>query len=211
MKTQPPSFRIIPAKGTALLITFIFAVLLFVFYESLLHEVDTVIINGKDVHRESPNRLWILGLFLVVPVFGLITQSLRLLPGSPFDFLEFGPEGFTVGKLFARRQRRWEEITGFTVGSISLTKPPITWVKAEGARPLRFFVTGYVGIKLFSRTDTDIRSIADWLDQTRDSYVAGDGSLPQEPEALAGAIIPLTRGKIPMPARSSVIERRRGG
>jgi hypothetical protein len=211
MKIEQPSVRIIPARGTALLITFIFAVLLFVFYESLLHDVDTVIINGKDVRRESPDRPWILVLFLVVPVFGLITQSLRLLPGSPFDFLEFGPEGFTVGKLFGRRHRRWEETTGFSVGSISITKPPITWVRLDGDRPLRFFVTGYVRIKLFSRTDAQIREIADWLDQVRDSYVSGDGTLPPPPDVLAGTVIPLTRGKVPMPARSSVIERRGRG
>jgi hypothetical protein len=204
--------RVIPAKGTALLTFVVFAVILVVFYIFLLHDVDTVIINGKDVHRESPYRLLYLNLFLILPVFGLITQGLRLLPGSPLDFLEFGPQGFTVGKLFGRRHRQWDEISGFSVGSISLTKPPITWVRADGARPLRFFVTGYVRIKLFSRTDTDIRAIADWLDQVRESYLLGDGSLPESPEALAGTIIPLRLGKAPpMQGRSSVIQRRNRG
>ena len=208
MKTVQ-AVRIIPSRGTAMLTFFVFAALLVVYFLFLLHDVDTVIINGKDVHDESPYRLLYLVLFLVIPVFGVITQSLRLLPGSPMDFLEIGPQGFTVAKLFGRRHRRWEEISGFTVGSISLTKPPITWVKAEGARPLRFFVTGYVRIRLFSHADADIRSIADWLDAMRESYVSGDGSLPPEPEALAGTIIPLTQSGAPMRARSSVIERRR--
>jgi len=212
MKTEPPTLRIIPAKGTSVLTFLVFAVILAVFTNFLLHDVDTVIINGKDVHRESPHRVFFLGLFLVLPVFGLLTQGLRLLPGSPFHFLEFGPQGFTVGKLFGRRHRGWDEISGFGVGSISLTKPPITWIRAEAERPLRFFVTGYVRIKLFSRTDTDIRAIAAWLDEVRDAYVYGYGALPERPEALAGTIIPLTRGKAPLAqGRSSVIQRRNRG
>ena len=211
MKTERPSVRIIPAKGAALFTTLVFAVILFIYVGSLVHDVGTVIINGKDVHRDAPHAPLIMILFLALPVAGLITQVLRLLPGSPFDFLEFGPQGFTVGKLFGRRHRRWDEISGFSVGSIALTKPSITWVRAESERPLRFLVTGFVRIKLFSRPKMQIQEIADWLDRVRESYVFGDGSLPPPPEALAGEIIPLTRGKAPMQARSSVIERRDRG
>ena len=211
MKTEQPSLRIIPAKGTALLITVVFAVILFAYTRFLIHDLGTVIINGQDVQREAPHARWIMVLFLTLPVLGLITQSLRLLPGSPFDFLEFGPQGFTVGKLFGRRHRRWDEISGFSTGSLSLTKPPITWVRVEAERPLRFFVTGYVRIKLFSRTDAQIREIAAWLDRVRDAYLQGDGTMPPPPEAFAGTIIPLTRGNAPMQGRSSVIERRSRG
>jgi hypothetical protein len=212
MKTEPPSLRIIPAKGTALLTTVVFAVILLVYARFLVHDLGTVIINGQDVQRETPHARWIMILFLALPVFGLIAQSLRLLPGSPFDFLEFGPQGFTVGKLFGRRHRRWDEISGFSVGSISLTKPPITWVRADSERPLRFFVTGYVRIKLFSRTDAQIREIAAWLDRARDAYLLGEGTMPRPPEAFAGTIIPLTRGKAPMQGRAGgVIERRSRG
>jgi hypothetical protein len=220
MKTVQPTVRIIPAKGAALFTTLVFAAILFVFTKFLLHDIDTIIINGKDVHRESPHRLLMLGLLLAVPVFGVITQALRLLPGSPVDHLEIGPQGFTVGKLFGRRRRRWDEISGFSTGSIALTKPPITWVRAEGTRPLRFFVTGYVRLRLFSNTDAQIREIAGWLDRVRDAYVSGDGSLPPSPDALAGRIIPQSSGKPPMQSRektkiqqsrSSVIERRSRG
>jgi hypothetical protein len=208
MKTEPPSVRIIPAKATALLIFLILAVVLLVFIVTLSHDLDTVIIDGKDVRRESPYRLIFMTLFLALPIFGLFTQSLRLLPGSPFDFLEIGPKGFTVGKLLGRRHRSWDEISGFSTGSIALTKPPITWIKLEAARPVRFFVTGYVRIKLLSRTDAQIREVADWLDRVRDFYVHGDGGLPPPPEAFAATIIPLVRGTAPTPERSTVIERR---
>ena len=209
MRNDPRSFRIIPAKGTALLIFVIFAVLLFLYFTFLLHDVDTVIINGKDVLRESPYRLLYLALFLVLPVFGLISQGLRLLPGGPFDFMELGPQGFTVGKLFGRRQRKWEETTGYTTGSIALTKPPITWLRLDGVRPLRFFVTGYVRLQLFARGDAQIREIADWLDDVRTSYVSGDGTLPPPPDSFAGTILPLSPHNIPMQTRTNVIERRR--
>jgi len=220
MKTAQPSVRIIPGKGTALFTTLVFVAILFVFSKFLLHDLDTAIINGKDVHRESPHRLIWMTLLLALPVFGVVTQALRVLPGSPFDFLEFGPEGFTVGKLFGRRHRRWAEISGFSTGSIALTKPPITWVRADGARPLRFFVTGYVRLKLFSKTDAQIREIADWLDFVRDSYASGDGSLPPPPDAFSGTILALTGDTAPPPggaktkmphSRSGVIERRSRG
>ncbi|WP_395018206.1 hypothetical protein [Dongia sp.] len=208
MKRVQSSVRIIPAKAQALFTTLVFAGLLFAFYIFLLHDLDTVIINGKDVHRPSQYRLIWMSLFLALPVFGLITQALRLLPGSPFDFLEIGPEGFTVGKLFGRRHRPWDEISGFSTGSITLSKPPITWVKVEAVRPMRFFVLGYVRLKLFSSTDAQIREIADWLDQVRESYSSGDGALPIPPEAFAGTIIPLTGYRATPQSRSSVIERR---
>jgi hypothetical protein len=211
MKIEQPSVRIIPAKGAALFTTFVFAAIFFVFYKTLLHDVDTLIINGKDVHREAPHRLIIMSLFLVLPMAGLIMQILRLLPGSPFNFLEIGPQGFTVGKLFGRRHRRWDEISGFSVGSFALTNPPITWVRVEAARPLRFFIFGYVRIRLFSNTRAQIQEIAAWLDRVREAYVLGDGSLPAAPDALAGKIIPFGGGKTPMQARSSVIERRSRG
>ena len=212
MKSEPPAMRVIPAKGAALFTTLIFAAILFVFCMFLLHDVDTVIINGKDVHRQSPYRLIWMTLFLALPVFGLIMQSLRLLPGSPFDYLEIAPEGFTVGNLFGRRHRQWDEISRFSTGSLSLTKPPITWIKLESPRPMRFFVTGYVRIKLFSRPQAQIEEIAAWLDEVRESYSSSDGSLPPPPGALAATIIPLNRGRAPMQAaRSSVIERRSRG
>lgn len=208
MKTEPPSVRIIPGKATALFTTFVFAAVLFLYIMSLLHDVSTVIINGKDVHREAPDAPPIMILFLALPVAGLITQLLRLLPGSPFDFLEIGPQGFTVGKLFGRRHRRWEEISGFSTGSFALTNPPIIWVKLESERPVRFFILAYVRIKLFSRAKTQIQEIADWLDRVRESYVFGDGSLPPPPEAFSGKIIPLTGNVGSVRARTSVIERR---
>jgi hypothetical protein len=214
MKTEPLSVRIIPAKGTALFTFFIFAAILFVFYITLLHDVGTVIVNGKDVHREDPHAPAIMILFLVIPVAGLILQGLRLLPGSPFDFLEIGPQGFTVGKLFGRRHRRWDEVSGFSVGSIALTNPPISWVKVESTRPIRFFISGYMRIKLFTRAKTQMQEIAAWLDLVRVAYAFGDGGLPPPPEALAATIVPLNRGPLTrakgaVRARSSVIERRR--
>jgi hypothetical protein len=138
MKTEPPSVRIIPAKGAALFTTFVFAAILFVYFAATIHDVDTVIIDGKDAYRPSPQRFIWITLFLALPVLGLVTQILRLLPGSPFDFLEIGPKGLTVGKLFARRHRGWHEITRFSTGGFSLGKQPITWIRVESARPMRF-------------------------------------------------------------------------
>lgn len=209
MKAIQPAARIVPARGPALLQTFFFAVFLFMFASMLFVDGGSTKVNGQEVYGEERQRVHLMMSFvLVIPLSGLLLQARRLLPGSPFDFVEVGPQGLTVGTLFGRRHRPWEEITGFSVGNIPLTNPPIIWVKAESSRPLRFFMGGFVRFKLFSFTRTRIRAIAGWLDRVREAYVFGDGNLPPPPDELAGKIIPLTGDRASTQARSSVIERR---
>jgi hypothetical protein len=179
------------------------------FSQALFVDTGTVTVNGQEVYGDERHRVqMMINFVLVIPTAYLIWYGRRLLPRSPLDFLEIGPQGLKVGGLFGRRYRRWDEISGFSVGNIPLTNPPTIWIKVESARPLRFFMGGYVRYKFFSKTKPRVQAIADWLDLVRRTYAFGDGTLPPPPEELGGKIIPLIRDETPTTGRSGVIERR---
>jgi hypothetical protein len=209
MKSNRAAVRIIPARGMALFSVIFFLFFILMFSQALFVDTGSVTVNGQEVYGEERRRVQMMMNFvLVIPAAYLIWYGRRLLPGSPLDFLEIGPQGLTVGGLFGRRYRRWNEISGVSVGNIPLTNPPTIWIKVESERPLRFFVGGYLRYKFFSRTKPRVQAIADWLDLVRRAYAFGDGTLPPPPEELGGKIIPLTSDKMPTKNRSSVIERR---
>ncbi|HVT50508.1 MAG TPA: hypothetical protein VHE77_02995, partial [Dongiaceae bacterium] len=162
----------------------------------LFPQATHVFLNGREVYGEERRsvELHILLVFLPIAGFFLVWYGRRLLPNSPFDFLEFGPRGLTVGGILGRRHIAWEDIAGFTVGVI-LLNPPIIWVKAEPCsadlQPLRFTMGGYVGETLFSFGRTRTRVVAEWLDRVREAYTFDNmvRSLPPPPEAFVGRII----------------------
>jgi len=208
MKAHQPTFRIVPAKGAALFNTVIMVFFLSIFALSIFRDFGSVTVNGREVYGAERHQVLLgMSFFLIIPASYLVWYGRRLLPGSPFDFLELGPDGFAVGGLLGRRHRRWDEISGFSVGSVPLSSQAI-WIKIESEPPLRFFMGGYVRFKFFSWTKTRVRAIADWLDLVRRTYAFGDGTLPPPPDALAGRIIPLDGAQPSARARSSVIERR---
>lgn len=191
----------------------LFYVIFFLLFIAMLSpaffsDTGSVTVNRQEVYGEERRRvLLMMSFFFLIPVTYLIWYGRRLLPRSPLDFLEIGPEGLTVGGLLGRRHRRWNEISGFSVGRVPLTNPPAIWIKVESARPLRFFMGGYVRYKFFSKSKPRVQAIADWLDVIRRTYAFGDGALPPPPEELGGKIIPLNRDKPQTNPRSGVIER----
>jgi hypothetical protein len=208
MNADRPAVRVIPAKGAALFYIIFVVFFVFMYAQSLLLGLGSVTVNGQEVYgAERQQVLLVMSFFLLFPAAYLVWYGRRLLPGSPFDFLEIGPQGLTVGGLLGRQYRRWDEISGFSVGNIPLSNQTI-WIKVESERPLRFFMGGYVRFKLFTRRKTRMQAIADWLDLVRRTYAFGDGNLPPPPEAFAGWILPLTGDKVPAKARAGVIERR---
>jgi hypothetical protein len=205
IKLNGASVRIIPGRGMAIFYAFFFLLFILTFSQAFVRDTGSVTVNGQEVYGDERQRVRVMmRLFLIIPAGYLIWYGRRLLPRSPLDFIEIGPQGLTVGGLFGRRHRRWDEISGFSVGNIPLTNPPTIWIKAESQRPLRFFMSGYVRYKFFSRAKPRVQAIADWLDLVRRTYAFGDGTMPSPPEELGGKIIPLAGDKM----RSSVIERR---
>jgi hypothetical protein len=210
MKSNRATARIIPDKRGSIFHTALLLLLIAIFVQFLFSNTGAVKVNGQEVtgHERANALLMMKFIFLGVPLIYLVWHGRRLLPDSPLDFLEVGPEGLTVGGLFGRNHRRWDEISGFSVGGIPLTNPPTLWIKVEGERPLRFFMGGYVRFKLFSRTKTRMRAVANWLDLIRRTYAFGDGALPPPPEEFGGNIIPAPGGEVPARDRTGVIERR---
>lgn len=210
MKSNRATARIIPAKRASIFHTALFLLFIAMFVQFLFSGTGSVKVNGQEVTgQERTNALLMMKfLFLGIPLTHLVWHGRRLLPGSPLDFIEVGPDGLTVGGLFGRSHRRWDEISGFSVGGIPLTNPPALWIKVEGERPLRFFMGGYVRYKLFSRTKTRMQVVAGWLELIRRIYVFGDGALPPPPEEFGGNIIPAPGGELWTEDRAGVIERR---
>lgn len=216
-KRPLPRFRIIPSKLGAAFNTLFFGLFLAAFSMSLVGEFDSVTVNGREVYGEERVQalrdMRFMFLIFMIPILLLFLASARrLLPRSPFDFIEIGPDGLITMGLLGRRHRRWEDITGFSAGRFYLSNPPIDWIKAESEYPLRFTTGGYLRLKLFSFGKAEARAVADWLDMVRGTYVFGGDSLPAKPDELAGKIIDLSGAedgafKARSAARTSVIER----
>jgi Bacterial PH domain len=215
--TPAPTFRIVPRRWGAVFYT-AFLLLFFGIAFSALMGPGRVTVNGSEVYgaERAETVLEMRIVFFLIPMPLLIWNGRRLLPGSPLDFLELGPSGLTVGGLFGKRHIAWADIAGFSVGNISTGRQPITWIKVEprdpNAKPIRFFMGGYVKFAFFTRMKTLMRPIAEWLDQVRASYVFNDTAqdLPPPPEELVGRItrqLPETGSAMTSPRRPGVIER----
>jgi hypothetical protein len=212
-----PTFRIVPRRWGAAFYTAFLLVFIGIAFSALIGP-GRVTVNGQEVYgEERAETLLVMRIaFFLIPVPLLVWNGRRLLPGSPFDFLELGPSGLTVGGLFGKRHMVWDDIAGFSVGNISTGRQPITWIKVEprdaDAKPMRFFMAGYVKFAFFTRMKTLMRPIAEWLDQVRASYLFNETAqeLPPPPEEMVGQIIrrlPGTGSASINPRRSSVIER----
>lgn len=156
--TKPLAIRIIPRKGVAFLYTLLGVVLVIVIlFGAGTETVNGVVVSGPDM-GDAPMMVRL--VFSAVILCHLVWYGRRLLPGSPFDYLEIRPTGLTVQGLFGRRQLGWESIASFSVGSVPLSRHPMVWIKVEtippvsgtaSARrsdpgPMRFFMGGYVQI-----------------------------------------------------------------
>jgi hypothetical protein len=154
-----------------------------------------ITVNGREVHGEEREQASLgFKLFIFVPGFLFLFHARRLLPGSPFDFIEAAPAGLTVSGLLGRRYRPWQEIRGFSSGYIIFTSPTVYWITTDTEPPMRFTMGGYVRFRFFSSGKADVQAIADWLDRIRNAYIFGGNYLPEPPEELAGRIVTLTDG-----------------
>jgi len=113
----------------------------------------------------------------------------RILPGSPTDYLEVGPDGLTVGGLFGRRHRRWADVERFSAFLFPLS---IVHVKAVSRRRslsnVGFSLGGYVKLGWFDDIQERQRDISDWFENVKAAYRGGNhsGTLPPLPDYFVG-------------------------
>jgi hypothetical protein len=198
-------YRIVPRKGEAFFYTLFFIIVIGltlasfhpvygVATSSLSFGSEEELSNGGTITRTVLHYV-LAALVIVVSAAFVIWNGRRLIPGSPFDFVEVGPDGFTVGGLLGRHRRRWESIARFAVRTIPQVQPPIFWMRAvprkRGATDLRFFMGGYAPFSLLPTQRKDMAAIAGWLELIKVSYHKGDTNLPPRPKELAASVIEL--------------------
>ncbi|WP_395018208.1 PH domain-containing protein [Dongia sp.] len=223
MKTRATArFWLRPSKLTALLMTLLFLVMP-VLFTAVMFVADrndsTVVVNGELVTGAEREQVvadinWAIAKSLLpLMIIGLWSLR-RLLPRSPFDHFEIGPEGLARQGIFGRRRLPWEEIEDIKIRIIPTSSIPFAWmsVRQKTGEIRRFYFNGYLRIRLFSDLGKQSGEVSDWLLQLKSAYIQGNarGSLPPEPWGLIGKKVMLEESGLNPHAsanRSSVIER----
>jgi hypothetical protein len=209
----------VPPKANALLLTLLLLVMPLSFAALMSGkgaDYDTVTLNGVEVFGEERDRVvaemnrTMTMTFLPIMAIG-VWAARRLLPRSPLDYLEITPEGLAVRGIFGLTRFAWEEIAEVGIRVMPASRFPFAWMTVRltsgGAR--RFYLSGYIRIKLFSDLGEQTGAFRDWFDQLKSAYAKGNatGELPTQPPVFIGTAIELDAlAKRPV-ANTSVIER----
>jgi hypothetical protein len=213
-------FRFIPPKVNALLLALLFLAmpLLFVTVMSRIGDDGTVSVNGVVVTGEAREQaIAEMGKFMTMSLLPFTLIGLwslrRLLPRSPLDYLEVGPEGLAVRGIFGLSRFTWDEIAEATVRILPSSRIPFAWmtVRLTTGAARRFNLSGYVRIKLLSDLGEQLGEISDWFSQMKSAYMKGNvaGTLPAAPWGLFGKMLELdTPAPGVRPPNAAVIKRR---
>jgi hypothetical protein len=169
--------------------------------------------------------------FLVVGLVGLASALLKLLPGSPYYYVELAPDGIATRKGWQIRRFAWTEISPFGVAvKVRRGKGGTTrtyWVvalRAADAARLADESQRYnrsvlqIDAGQYGANDADMAAsvLSDWLNQLKAEAVAHPGRLPDTspvPPDFRGRAIAVASAAMgsalasQAPRRSSVIER----
>lgn len=209
--------RIVAPRVNALLLTLILLVMpiFFIVTFGMSDNTGTVTFNGVEVTGEERERVlaemnWTMTKALLpILVIGLWTGR-RLLPRSPLDYLEITPKGLAVRGLFGLSRFAWEEIAEIGIGVLP-SRVPIAWMKVRltSGQVRRFYLGGYIRIKLFTDLGAQAGEISDWFNQVKSAYTKGNalGVLPPAPWSFMGAMLELDTPAPGRAAHRTAIER----
>jgi hypothetical protein len=225
--------RLLPRRGGQV---FKIAFFLFFFGFAILWTVmaSSVLFQAPAGNEPVPGFRYIFpafGLpFMIVGLLGLAVSIAKLLPGSPYYYVEVAPDGVAVRKASKIRRFAWSELSTFSVsvkvrrgkGGTTTTYWVVALRPADAARATddnerynRSILQIDAGEYGAGDADMAASALVDWLNALQAEAVAHPGRLPSDtaiPPDFRGraiAVAPLRTGATssPPPRRSGVIER----
>jgi len=226
--------RLLPRRGNQ-----VFRILFFAFFFGFaifwITMAATMLAQAPTGNDPFPGFHYIFPLFglpfMIVGAIGLFSAVMKLLPGSPYYYVEVAPGGVAVRKAWKIRRFAWAEISPFDVAvKIRRTKGgKVTtyWVVAQRAgdampatndndRYNRSVLQIDAGEYGAGNADMAASALVDWLNGLQSDAVAHPGRLPSItaiPPDFRGRAIEVRSAAVgagvasPSSRRSGVIER----
>jgi hypothetical protein len=118
--SQSLPLRIIPTKDSQAL-PIVYSLLFLGFVGLFARSHNPLIL----VERNDPAGYLFLLLFAVfslIPIAGLAVSVIKLLPGSPYYYLEIAPRGIAIRQGFKTKRFAWSELSPFSVHTEVVTR-----------------------------------------------------------------------------------------
>ena len=151
-------------------------------------------IQGDEIFERMPYLFPLFGIpFVIVGVLGLGSAVMKLLPGSPYYYVQIAADGITTRKAWKVRRFAWSELSPFgTSLKISRNKNGTskTWwvvaLRAADAERLAFETERYkrsilqIDAGQYGSGNDDMAAtvLAEWLSELRAEAVAHPGRMP---------------------------------
>lgn len=188
--------RLVPRKGRAA--TIVLFALAFLLMLVVLYFVPggTTTVNGKIVVGEERDRAIISITASMAPLLLalIIWYGRRLIPGSPFDYVQIEEAGLTARDFFKQRHFPWRSITSISYGYVPLFRlgdGPMAWIILDfgGAKPggigaqnqSRVWIGGYVHAPFFGGGEDSTAQLCTWLESIRAAQSGFGRVLPAIP------------------------------
>jgi hypothetical protein len=227
--------RLVPRRGAQ-----IFQILFFGFFFCFslfwIAMASTAVMSGEQIEGEPfaslPYLFPLFGIpFVIVGLLGLGAAVMKLLPGSPYYYVEIAGDGIAIRKAWKIRRFAWSELSPFGV-ALKVTRSKNgtskTWwavaLRAADAERLAFETERYkrsiiqIDAGQYGDGNDDMAAtvLAEWLSEVRGEAVAHPGrmtetiAVPPDFRDRAVEVAPAAAPAVSVAAaakRSSVIER----
>lgn len=193
--TQKLPLRLIPDKGSQLK-EFIFPLVLIGFAVFLFRQVDPL--NVIDVHGKPVYLTFLFfAVFLLFPLSMIASSVLKLLPGSPYYYLQIASEGLTLRQGRKTKRYLWTELSPFAV-DVQVTSTRNSKTGSGQTETDYYVVAGRAGDDAAPQDDRypvfriptdeygvgggkeDANAFANWLNEIRASALANSGLAPAD-------------------------------
>ena len=215
--------RLVPRRWAQIVYSaffgFFFAFSVFWIGASMRPDVS-VTFNGEPVTDPLHRKLFpLFGVpFLLVGLGGLAYNIAKLLPGSPYSYIEVSAAGLRVRTFWRRRDLAWRDLPEFEIlrtrGSgddVSLYHYAVA-KQAEGSGRPGELVRISAGEYGFRNNEASAAALAGWLNQIRSLALQNalrPGELVEIPDALIDRAATMAATPTAPPARTPTVVKRR--